>query len=152
MIIREYYYDIFSLCLAMLKGNRQAAEDCTQETFLVFFSKHEKLYISDSIGLWLCRTAERVVKAYIRKNPGKAVSIDVFVPNQVSDPSSFEISPSNSVFDSLDQEEMKLLEMYYDCSNSKEREELAEKYGITMSALYSRIHKIRNKLRGEMHK
>ena len=55
LIIEKYYREIFSYCYAKLSYSHHSAEDCTQEVFVVFFSKHERLDEGDNIRLWLYR-------------------------------------------------------------------------------------------------
>lgn len=150
-IIKEYYREIYNFCFANLNYNHQSAEDCTQETFLIFFSKHKKLYLSDNIRIWLYQTAERVIKAYKRKNNLNEISIDTLTEEPVSAENEFEQFEKSSILDELNEEEMKLLKIYYDHSYG-ERKTLAEKNGMTLSALYNRVHKIRLKLLDKTNK
>ena len=80
LIIKEYYESVYNLCYASLNRNHQTAEDCTQETFLIFFSKRSKLDYTDRIRYWLYKTAKKVIKSYIRKN--KQLFVDI---NEMSD-------------------------------------------------------------------
>lgn len=54
LIINEYYDKVYNFCFANLNRNKQAAEDCTQETFLTFSRKEinlnlPKIYIAGCI-------------------------------------------------------------------------------------------------------
>ena len=79
LIINEYYDKVYNFCFANLNRNKQAAEDCTQETFLTFFSKRNKLEFTENIHRWLYKTAKKVIKAYMRKNKKIFINSSKFV-------------------------------------------------------------------------
>ena len=149
LIINRYYDTVYNLCFARLNRNRQAAEDCTQETFLTFFSKRGKLEFTDNIQLWLYRTAEKVIKAYIRRNKQILVDVDEVADKLISEEQSFE--EQSVAFDGLSEEEKELLTIYYDYEYG-ERIRLAEEKGLTQSALYNRVYRIKQKLYKEYNK
>ena len=149
-LIRNRYYDtVYNLCFARLNRNRQAAEDCTQETFLTFFSKRGKLEFTDNIQLWLYRTAEKVIKSYIRRNKQILIDVDEVADKLISEEQSFE--EQSVAFDCLSEEEKELLTIYYDYEYG-ERIRLAEEKGLTQSALYNRVYRIKQKLYKEYNK
>ena len=67
LIIEKYYREIFSYCYAKLSYSHHSAEDCTQEVFVVFFSKHERLDEGDNITI----TADFIEYLYQLKNENK---------------------------------------------------------------------------------
>ena len=149
LIINRYYDTVYNLCFARLNRNRQAAEDCTQETFLTFFSKRGKLEFTDNIQLWLYRTAEKVIKSYIRRNKQILIDVDEVADKLISEEQSFE--EQSEAFDCLSEEEKELLTIYYDYEYG-ERIRLAEEKGLTQSALYNRGYRIKQKLYKEYNK
>ena len=151
-IIQTYYKEIYSYCFAKLSYRQHPAEDCTQEVFIVFFSKHEKLSGTDNIRLWLYRTADNIIKAYIRKNYGHEVSIEDN-PEVYNIPaeSSFPDESADDPFEVLTEEEKKLLEAYYD-TDYGQRSAAAKKMGISLAAMYQRVHKIKKKLRDDQER
>lgn len=149
LIINRYYDTVYNLCFARLNRNRQAAEDCTQETFLTFFSKRSKLEFTDNIQLWLYRTAEKVIKSYIRRNKQILIDVDEVADKLISEEQSFE--EQSVAFDGLSEEEKELLTIYYDYEYG-ERIRLAEEKGLTQSALYNRVYRIKQKLYKEHNK
>ena len=149
LIINRYYDTVYNLCFARLNRNRQAAEDCTQETFLTFFSKRSKLEFTDNIQLWLYRTAEKVIKSYIRRNKQILIDVDEVADKLISEEQSFE--EQSVAFDCLSEEEKELLTIYYDYEYG-ERIRLAEEKGLTQSALYNRVYRIKQKLYKEYNK
>ena len=149
LIINRYYDTVYNLCFARLNRNRQAVEDCTQETFLTFFSKRGKLEFTDNIQLWLYRTAEKVIKSYIRRNKQILIDVDEVADKLISEEQSFE--EQSVAFDGLSEEEKELLTIYYDYEYG-ERIRLAEEKGLTQSALYNRVYRIKQKLYKEYNK
>ena len=149
LIINRYYDTVYNLCFARLNRNRQAAEDCTQETFLTFFSKRGKLEFTDNIQLWLYRTAEKVIKSYIRRNKQILIDVDEVADKLISEEQSFE--EQSVAFDCLSEEEKELLTIYYDYEYG-ERIRLAEEKGLTQSALYNRVYRIKRKLYKDYNK
>ena len=149
LIINRYYDTVYNLCFARLNRNRQAAEDCTQETFLTFFSKRGKLEFTDNIQLWLYRTAEKVIKSYIRRNKQILIDVDEVADKLISEEQSFE--EQSVAFDCLSEEEKELLTIYYDYEYG-ERIRLAEEKGLTQSALYNRVYRIKQKMYKEYNK
>ena len=149
LIINRYYDTVYNLCFARLNRNRQAGEDRTQETFLTFFSKRGKLEFTDNIQLWLYRTAEKVIKSYIRRNKQILIDVDEVADKLISEEQSFE--EQSVAFDCLSEEEKELLTIYYDYEYG-ERIRLAEEKGLTQSALYNRVYRIKQKLYKEYNK
>lgn len=65
-IANIYYDDVYSYCFSKLK-DKYVAEDITQDAFLVFQLKTDKL-VDDHIIAWLINTASNLIKAYFREN------------------------------------------------------------------------------------
>ncbi|MDR3115928.1 MAG: sigma-70 family RNA polymerase sigma factor [Treponema sp.] len=63
-MVKGYYEKILKFCLFALGGNRSAAEDCTQDIFLILYEHMGKLRDYDHIGGWLYKTAGNISKQY----------------------------------------------------------------------------------------
>jgi RNA polymerase sigma-70 factor (ECF subfamily) len=63
-IVRRYYERILKFCVYALGGNRSAAEDCTQDIFLILYESLPRLKDYDKIGGWLYKTADHISKRY----------------------------------------------------------------------------------------
>lgn len=147
-LIKQYYKEIYNYCYSRLNYDKSGAEDCTQEVFVTFFSKHDKLEETSNIRLWLYRAADNVLHAYFRKYDPSAVSIEDSpeaqnIPDASTPPPD---SGGDTLLDMLDDDERKIVEVYYDTEYG-DRRSAAERLGLTMPALYQRIHKIKNKIR-----
>jgi len=141
-IVRKHYREILGYCCVRLNSNVQAAEDCTQEVFLVLFRKLNSLD-DDNIRAWLYETARRETAKYISKNSFSHISLED--APEIEDTSNPLAEFGNSVIDRLDDDEISLIKAYYD---EEDRESLAKKMRLSMNGLYLKIHRIRKKLLG----
>jgi RNA polymerase sigma-70 factor, ECF subfamily len=78
-VYREYAPNIHALCLRMT-GNRAAAEDCVQETFVQAWRHWDEFEGRSAIGTWLHRIAVNCVlgwqRAESRRPSGHLVTVD----------------------------------------------------------------------------
>ena len=139
LIYREYYETVFRYCRVRLNGDLHAAQDCTQEVFLVLQKKIHKLVNMESILPWLYATADREIKNYRRKHPAM---IDI---DEIPEPSV--PAQTESDLDVLDEEERWLVEQYF---GGADRFVLAEKLDISLDALYKRVQRIKRKIQENM--
>ena len=136
LIYQKYYAVILRYCRVRLHGDLQGAEDCTQEVFLILHKKLKRLTELESILPWLYRTADREIKAYLRKHP---ITVDL---DDIQEPSTS--GETNHVLDELESEERQILELYY---SGVDKQKLAQSMGISTVALYQKVYRIREKLR-----
>lgn len=145
-IMNSYYREIYNYCFAKLRYNKFSAEDCTQEVFIIFLRKHSELDETQNIRVWLYRTADNVIRTYMRKNTGNDVSLeDCPEAMNAPAPDSFP-EESTDLSEWLSDEEIELVKLYYGTDYGS-RESTAKKLGITVTALYQRIDKIKKKIR-----
>jgi RNA polymerase sigma-70 factor (ECF subfamily) len=73
-IVKRYYEKILKFCVYALGGKRSAAEDCTQDIFLILYENMARLRDYEKIGGWLYKTAGNISKQYaasLRKERAK---------------------------------------------------------------------------------
>ena len=138
-LVRKHYDNVLHYCNARLHGDVQAAKDCTQEVFLILYQKMNKLNLSMNIQGWLYRTADREVKTYIRKHP---LTVDIDELPEQADVSA--VIGDTSILDELTEDEKQLAIEYY---SGEDKNTIAERNGLTLIALYSRIRNIKQKLK-----
>ena len=63
----KYHQAIYRYCLGLLNGDVSAAEDCTQEVFLLLLEKKDSLDFDVNIRGWLYASANRIVKDYLKQ-------------------------------------------------------------------------------------
>ena len=66
--IKKYYQAVFRYCLGLLNGNTNAAEDCTQDVFLLLVKKDtlNEVDFNRNIRGWLYAAAQRICKDYLK--------------------------------------------------------------------------------------
>ncbi|MCR5717970.1 MAG: sigma-70 family RNA polymerase sigma factor [Oscillospiraceae bacterium] len=136
LIIQTYYADILRYCNRKL-GDHHAAEDCTQEVFLLLVKKADRLDLYKDIRPWLYAAADRIMKNYIRRNPPAEDMEDVPEPSE-------DFPYPESILDELEPPDRELLVAYF---NADDHRQLARSLGISQAALYMRICRIKNKIR-----
>ena len=144
-IIEENYPSILRYCIARLGDDICAAEDCTQEAFMLFLQKAEGLDLSGNIRGWLYAATDRIVRNYQKqqKNKNEHENGDELKLLELVDESGFaERSP---IFDVLTEEEYTLLMRYY-VTDKDERIALAKELNISLNALYQRVHALKDRL------
>ena len=135
---RLYYKSIYNYCLVRL-DDCHAAQDCTQETFLVFYQKINRLS-EDNIRGWLYRTADNIIKNYKRKSfetisdeeADKIYTVDVYS----------EDIPFGEI---LKPHELKMLTEHY--IDGYDIGQVAEKNGKSTESVYKMFQRLKLKLK-----
>lgn len=141
LIIEKYYRPIYCYCTAKLYDS-EAAKDCTQEVFLAFVRKAERLDVEQEIRPWLYRAADLVIRAYRRKN-SQLLSIsdedlerlcETVMPEYTED----------CLRELLTEEEYALVWQHY--MEGQTMRTLAARCGTSEDAMKQRISRIRRRL------
>ena len=144
LIIDQYYDTVFRYCLKKLRKTEDA-EDCAQETFLVFFQKRKILFMQSNIKTWLLKTADNVIKRYQEKNWHNDANIDD-LSELLPDTGGEAIDPLRYIEDFISKEDAELLRKYVMCNSKQEREALAKHYHMTLHNLTTRISRIKKSI------
>lgn len=144
ILFEKYHSSVYNVCLKYLK-KPNAAEDCTQEVFLVMLKKKNKIDLSEKLSSWLSKTAKRVCKKYISKNSNMFLNIDDYAETISDTNASIEMPLSKEIYEILSKEEADLL-LEYSNADHGERKKIAERMGIKPTALYQRVKRLRNKV------
>lgn len=140
-LIESYYKPILGYCCIRLNGDIQGAEDCTQEVMLVLHKKINQLDLSKDIRPWLYAVADKEIKAYYRKYK----SVETCSSDCLDNIQSFSENPFTvSILDSLDEEEYEIAQSYW---QGEDKKKIAKKYSISLEALYTRISRIKKKIK-----
>lgn len=151
----KYRLKLFNYCLSRLNGSREAADDCVQETFIVFYNKLLNGNQFEDPKTFLYRTANNFVKRQKQKNAKE-------LQHQVPLESVADISVTDEEYDSrldlidyeglakalinlLNDEEKQLYDLRYIRKISVE--EISEKLGISRPAASMRLMRLRNKIK-----
>ncbi len=160
-ICEKYFKDVYQFCIYLTKGNRSLnhiVEECVQETFLEAKKQIKKLKNHPNVKGWLYVTSRNMINSSMRKYYTKNKhEIPIYEEVACSSTSVEEelenISESGIDIDKLKIDIMKQLkeeeyQFYIDCFIKKMPvKEIAEKYNISISATYTRIHRLRVKIK-----
>lgn len=144
--VKKYYRAIYLYCLQLLNQDVLAAEDCTQDVFVLMIQKKDTLDFDQNIRGWLYAAADRICKDYRKREMKRTALITASLDEitDIPDPNS-PIEP-DVMLSCLSDDEVQLLREYYS-EQYGERMLLAEKYDMTHSQLGKKIYTIRKKLK-----
>ena len=150
-----YRIKLFKYCLSRLDGSRETADDCVQETFIVFYNKLLDGEQFENPRAFLYRTADNFVKRQKQKDAMELrhnVSLDEAEQISVSDS---EYTERLSLIDYeecakillnlLTDEEKQIYALRY--IQKIGVEEIAERLGISRPAASMRLMRLRNKIK-----
>ncbi len=137
-IFKAYYEKILNFCYTKI-GDKQLAEDCTQEVFLALSKKMHSLRLDTNINAWLYGVARNEIKKCHRKNKRDSVPLD----NLAEIPQKYNEN-SGTLEEILTAEEYHVLEEYY--LYGEDISKLANDKKMSVKAMYQRIHRIRQKI------
>lgn len=150
----QYRIKLFNYCLSRLDGSREEADDCVQETFIVFYNKLLDGEEFENPRAFFYRTADNFVKRQKQKD---AVESKRSIP--LDDAADIGVSDEYiSRLDLIDYEECaKILinlltdeeKQMYDLRYIQKIgvEEIADKLGISRPAASMRLMRLRNKVK-----
>ncbi len=150
----EFRIKLFNYCLSRLGGSREAADDCVQETFVVFYNKLLEGETFENPRAFLYRTADNFIRRQKQKDAADARrqmpledAVDVGITDEYL-----------SRLDQIDYEEC--AEILLNLLNSEEKQiydlryvrkigvdEIAEMLGISRPAASMRLMRLRNKIK-----
>ena len=149
-----YRIKLFNYCLSRLDGSREAADDCVQEVFIVFYNKLLEGEQFENPRAFLYRTADNFVKRQKQKDAAelkRSIPLDDAADVGVTD-------EYLSRLDLIDYEECaKILltlltdeeKQIYDLRYIQKIgvEEIAERLGISRPAASMRLMRLRNRIK-----
>ena len=148
----EYRIRLFNYCLSRLDGSREAADDCVQETFIVFYNKLLDGEEFENSRAFLYRTADNFVKRQKQKD---AVEMKRSIP--LEDAAEVGVTDEYlSRLDLIDYEECAKILLNLLTDEEKQIynlryiqrigvDDLADKLGISRPATSMRVMRLRNK-------
>ncbi len=151
----KYRLKLFNYCLSRLNGSREAADDCVQETFIVFYNKLLEGNQFEDPRTFLYRTANNFVNRQKQKDARQ-------LQHQVTLESIENISIANEEYDErLDLIDYEMFaKMLIDVLSDEEKEiynlryiqkisveEMSEMLGVSRPAASMRLMRLRNKIK-----
>ena len=150
----QYRIRLFNYCLSRLDGSREAADDCVQETFVVFYNKLLDGEEFENPRAFLYRTADNFIKRQKQKDAAELkrnIPLDDAADIGVADEylSRLDLIDYEEIAQRLllllTYEEKEIYSLRYVMKNGVE--EIAEKLGITRPAASMRLMRLRNKIK-----
>ena len=151
----EYRIRLFNYCLSRLDGSREAADDCVQETFIVFYNKLLDGEEFENPRAFLYRTADNFVKRQKQKDATETrhqVPLETAVDIGVTDDDYFEKlglidyeECAKILLNLLTDEEKQIYDLRYIQKFSVDA--LADRLGISRPAASMRLMRLRNKIK-----
>ena len=150
----EYRIRLFNYCLSRLDGIREAADDCVQETFIVFYDRLLDGEQFENPRAFLYRTADNFVKRQKQKTaselrrevPLESVS-DIGVDDEYVmklDEIDYE-ECAKILLNLLSEEEKQIYDLRY--IRKLGVEDVAQNLGISRPAASMRLMRLRNKIK-----
>ena len=151
----EYRIKLFNYCLSRLDGSREAADDCVQETFIVFYNKLLDGEEFENPRAFLYRTADNFVKRQKQRAASELkhqVPLETAADIGVTDDEYFEKLDlidyeecAKILLNLLTAEEKRIYDLRY--IQKIGVEELAERLGISRPAASMRLMRLRSKIK-----
>ncbi len=145
-IVTKYYKEIFNYCYVKLMYNRENAEECTQEVFMILLLKWKTISSTENIRAWLYRTSDNIMRNFRKKSYRYKEELSTFDALQGHQKLIYEDDYGTfELLSILSMEEQQLLREYYlDKATAKE---LSNKYKVSENVIYVKIYRIKVKLR-----
>lgn len=147
-----YGKSIFNFCLSRLSGDVECAEDCTQETFIVFYKRLAKGESFEEPRAFLYKTAVNIIMRSKTKQQKRAVNeteLDDKIPFVQSETKIESDIDYESVLKRIDEllseDEMKLFTLFF-IENLKVKD-ISQLLNITPGACSTRLLRLRIKLK-----
>lgn len=152
---KDYRIKIFNYCLSRLEGSREKADDCVQETFMVFYNKLIDGEKFDNPRAFIYRTADNFVKRQKQRTATelkyeipleKAAEVEAFDDEYASVLNQIDYEAcAKLLLNLLDDDELKIYCLRYVENNKVE--DIAEQLGISRPAASMRLLRLRNKIK-----
>ena len=152
LLVDSYQNPVFNLCYRML-GNKEDAEDASQETFLRAYKSLKRYDKKRSFSTWLLSIAAHYCIDQIRKRRFQFVSTEELVRSELTDPSmgveekvlnKEDQSRIQEILHELNPKDRAIVIMYYWYDFSYD--EICQSLSLSNSAVKSRLHRSRRML------
>ena len=150
----QYRIRLFNYCLSRLNGSREAADDCVQETFIVYYNKLLDGEEFENPRAFLYRTADNFVKRQKQKDAvelKRSIPLDEAADVGVTDEylSRLDLIDyeecAKILLNLLTDEEKQIYDLRY--IQRIGVEDISEQLGISRPAASMRLMRLRNKIK-----
>lgn len=149
-LFEQYYDEIFRYCMC-LTGEREAAYDCTQDTFLKLLRYLDSYQEQEKFKSWLYRIARTTCMDYFRRQKNRGFLGELLEEPPVEESGFKRLEEKDQVERalkalSMEQREVVVLFYYNECK----LREIAKVLDVPLSTVKSRMKQAREKLRSFM--
>ncbi|MGB8450842.1 MAG: sigma-70 family RNA polymerase sigma factor [Anaerocolumna sp.] len=162
-LCNQHYLKVYNFCKKLLYGyNTDFAEECTQNTFLEARKQIVKLKSHPNIEGWLYTTSRNQInmsfrKQYVRRKYESVFDEEACASIAVSDSNLENLFEEDidvdklaaEVLSSLSGQELTLYHDYY--KEHLQINDLSDKYNISVTAVTTRIYRLKKKIKGIVH-
>ncbi len=154
----QYRLKLFNYCLSRLDGSREAADDCVQETFIVFYNKLLDGEEFENPRAFLYRTADNFVKRQKQKDAvesKRSIPLDDAADIGVTDKYTEKLDLidyeecAKILLNLLTDEEKQIYDLRY--IQKQGVEDISEQLGISRPAASMRLMRLRNKIKNMVY-
>jgi RNA polymerase sigma-70 factor (ECF subfamily) len=153
-LLERYSTQVFSLIVKMV-GNREDAEELTQDVFVKAYGALASFRGESSFSTWIYRIAYNMAVSAVRKKKTAFMSVDEDRMPDVPDGEAEEAMPGttdpeerlrilNLALERLSPEERAVIMLFY--KENRSMEEIAAIAGLTVSNVKTKVFRIRKKL------
>ncbi|MDR2763487.1 MAG: sigma-70 family RNA polymerase sigma factor [Tannerella sp.] len=152
-LLERYGRPVYSLIVKVV-GNREDAEELTQDVFLKAYRSLASFQGNSRFSTWLYRIAYNVAISATRKKKYEWLAIEDNMPDQLAEEDASDVLERESdsermerleeAMQQLSPDERALILLFY--RQEKPVEEIAAITGLTVSNVKTRLHRIRKKL------
>ncbi|NIF04871.1 sigma-70 family RNA polymerase sigma factor [Chryseobacterium sp. Tr-659] len=144
-IYNENYHAVISLCLGYVNGNKNLAQDLTQEVFIKVWQNLKSFRNEASISTWIYRITVNTCFQQLRKKQFPPITIEE-IPDETEEEKVKTEMRYQSMYHCIDllsdtNKNIVLLEL-----QDVPQKEISNITGISYEALRIRLHRIKNQL------
>lgn len=148
---QQHYTTVYRFCLSRLKDDRHSVDDCVQEAFIVLYNKYLSGENVEYVSAFLLKTASNFVKKRYAELEKSKRNVDIeeirHIPSQnedIDDRLTFE-EYSRQISAALNDTDAEIFSLRY--IEEFKIEEIAVRMDMSISAVTTRLSRIRSKLR-----
>lgn len=143
-IYNDNYYKVSSLCLGYVKGDRDAANDLTQEVFIKIWENLKSFRNESKISTWIYRITSNTCLLYLKK--AKTLPLKAAIEIDESDEAKAKENQFRQMYRCIDllpdqSKSIILLEL-----EDLPQTEIAKILGLSHEAIRTRIYRIKKEL------
>jgi|APDOM4702015159_1054818.scaffolds.fasta_scaffold00183_13 RNA polymerase sigma-70 factor (ECF subfamily) len=145
-LYKQYYGNVYRLCLGYVRGEKSLAEDIAQEVFMQIWLKYDSFKGNSQLSTWLYRIAVNCCLSEIRRNKSYQSRIRSYqVPeHDTAEKQQADQQMLNLCIAKLEESDRILAVLVLE---DLPQQEIAGILGISESSIRVRVHRLKEKLR-----